>query len=159
MPDPVSDPEGYRRFLQGLPEVQAANYAAARAVDSRVEARLREDLRQIRQLDHSVQRLEDLRDRPNYDTIVSMVRRGLTLPEAFKLANFQSLTEAAAAKEKQSTLNRLRGKTHLQPVTGMQGQGAVPVPRDVLAQYRLFNGNASDEEILRHYNTEQTRRR
>lgn len=148
------DEKQYYEFVGGLPEVRAARIAEERAVETRVQTQLSDELRQIREMDSSVGSLQDLRQSPSYTKIVDLVKRGNNLVDAYKLANFDTLTRSAADKEKQAALNRLRGKAHMTPVSHRQGGGMAPVPEQVMNQYRIFNPGATDEEIQRHYNNE-----
>lgn len=148
------DEKQYYEFVGSLPEVRAARIAEERAVETRVQTQLSDELRQIREIDSSVGSLRDLQKNPSYGKIVDLVKRGNNLVDAYKLANFDTLTRSAAEKEKQAALNRLRGKVHMTPVSHRQGGGMSPVPDQVMNQYRIFNPGATDEEIQRHYNNE-----
>lgn len=148
------DEKQYYEFVGSLPEVRAARIAEERAVETRVQTQLNEELRQIREMDSSVGSLQDLQQNPSYGKIVDLIKRGNNLVDAYKLANFETLTRSAADKEKQAALNRLRGKAHMTSVSHRQGSGMAPVPEQVMNQYRIFNPGATDEEIQRHYNNE-----
>lgn len=151
------DEAQYRKLVDGLPEVRAARFAQERAIEARIESQLNDGLRQIREIDGGISSLRELRKSPNYDRLVELVKRGNSLPDAYKLANFDTLTKSAVEKEKQATFNRMRGKAHMTPISRRQGSGMVAVPQPVLEQYRMFNPNASDEEIQNHYNAELKR--
>ena len=148
------DEKQYYDFVGSLPEIRAARIARERAVNTQVQTQISDELRQIHELDSSIQSLEDLQRYPSYDKMLELVKGGNRLIDAFKLANFDSLTRLAATKEKQAALNSLRGKAHLTPVSRRQGGGLSPVPDPVMNQYRIFNPSASEEEIQRHYNNE-----
>ena len=45
-----------------------------------------------------------------------------------------------------------RSKDHLQATGNARGAGAVSVPKDEMAMYRLLNPNATEAQIQAHYN-------
>lgn len=147
----------YRAFVDGLPEVRRAREEAAAAQRARQElwqrearAKVEEQLREIKGLDPSIEDIGDLQKLPTYPKLYELVKNGCTLSDAFKLANFETLTRGAAAGARQAVLNAAQGKQHL-GVTRSRGTGAVPVPGDVMAQYRMLNPDATDGEIRAHY--------
>lgn len=144
----------YYDFVGGLPEVQAARVAEERAVNIQIETQLNDEIRQLGELDSSIKSMSDLRQSPAYGKIVELVNRGSRLVDAFKLANFDTLTQNAAEKGRQAALNSIQNRSHLTPVSKMSGNGLQSVPKAVMSQYRLFNPGASDEEIQNHYNRE-----
>jgi len=79
------------------------------------------------------------------------VKKGNNLVDAFKLANYDTLTSSTAAASRQAAINAAQSKQHLSQTT-TRGAGAVSVPADVKEAYRAFNPNATDAEIQQHYN-------
>ena len=146
------DEKQYYDFVGGLPEVRAARIAQQRAISLGVETELRDELRQIREMDKSVSTLEDLKNNPGYDRIVEQVRLGNSLADAYRLTNFDALMKSAAEREKQAAINSIHGKSYMTAAAQRQGGGMEPVPEQVMDQYRIFNPGASEEDIQRHYN-------
>ena len=149
--------EEFDRFVQDLPEVRRAREAQEAAERAQREAReaaarvkLDEQLREISAIDPSVRSLADLAKMPTYPRFYELVQRGNTLPDAFRLANFDALAQRSAAGARQAAVNAARSKEHLGQ-TRTRGTGAVSVPADVREQYKLFNPDATDEEIQKHY--------
>ena len=147
----MSDDE-FREFVQGLPEVKqakeaqaAAETAARQAREQQAKLKVEEQLKEISALDPSIQELK------TYPKFYELVKRGNTLIDAFKLANYEALTGRAAAASRQAAINSAQGKQHLSPTT-QRGAGAVSVPADVKAEYLAFNPDATDAEIQQHYN-------
>jgi hypothetical protein len=98
-----------------------------------------------------VKKLEDLFPLENFPEINQLViKNGLTLLQAYKLANEDKLTERRVAAAKQAALNAVSGKQHLQSDTA-HGTGAVTVPAAVKEQYRLFNPNITEAEMQTAY--------
>lgn len=153
----MSDEE-FRQFVQGLPEVKqakeaqaAAETAARQAREQQAKLKVEEQLKEISALDPSIQELKDLAKMETYPKFYELVKRGNTLTDAFKLANYEALTGRAAAASRQAAINSAQGKQHLSP-TAQRGAGAVSVPADVKAEYLAFNPDATDAEIQQHYN-------
>jgi len=153
----MSDEE-FQQFVQGLPEVKqakeaqaAAETAARQAREQQAKLKVEEQLKEITALDPTIQDLKDLAKMETYPKFYELVKRGNTLTDAFKLANYEALTGRAAAASRQAAINSAQGKQHLSP-TAQRGAGAVSVPADVKAEYLAFNPDATDAEIQQHYN-------
>ena len=86
-----------------------------------------------------------------YPQFYELVKRGNTLIDAYKLANFDTLTRSAAQATRQAAINSVQSKRHMSQTTA-RGAGAVAVPGDVKEMYRALNPGATDAEIQAHYN-------
>lgn len=148
----------FSQFLNSLPEIRQAREAQAKAEQATRQAReqaakanLEHQIKEISKMDPTIKGLGDLSKMPNYQQFVELVKRGNTFTDAYKLANFDALTQRAAQASRQTAMQAAASKEHLTPTT-QRGQGAVTVPDEVKAEYRAFNPDATDEEIARHYN-------
>ena len=149
--------EEYKLFVDGLPEVKAAREAkeaadkAARAArEHEAKAKVEEQLREVQAIDPSVKSLQDLSKMETYPKLYEMVKRGYSIVDAYKLANYDALTARAAAASRQAAVNAVQSKQHLS-ATKSRGEGAVSVPDSVLEEYRVLNPGASKEDIQKHY--------
>lgn len=149
--------EEFSRFIQDTPEVREARRAreeleraAREAREAAARVKVDEQLREIAALDPNVKSLADLSKMPTFSQFYELVRRGNTLTDAFKLANFDALAQRTAAGARQAAVSSARSKEHLAE-TKTRGGGAVSVPAEVREQYRLFNPDATEEEIQKHY--------
>jgi len=149
--------EEYQRFVAELPEVQEARQTQQEAAEATRQAQLaqarahaEQQLQEISRMDPSIKTMEDLTKMENYPRFYELVKRGNDLVDAFRLANFDKLTQSAAAASRQSAINAARSKEHLNP-TGSRGAGAVEVPPEVMEQYRMYNPSATEAEIRAHY--------
>jgi len=147
----------FEQFINDLPEVKEARAkaeqaeAAQKAVQAeRAQAEIERQIGEIRELDPSIKSLEDLPKMENYQRFYELVKRGNTLIDAFRLVNLDKATAQTREQAKQAALNQVASKSHLDRTT-TRGAGSVTVPSDVVAQYRAFNPDASDEEIRRHW--------
>lgn len=148
----------FTEFVNNLPEVKSAREkqeqaeaALKQAQEMQAKIKIDDQMKEIGKLDPDVRSLEDLTKMPNYDYFRDLVKRGNTLVEAYKLANMDKLTAASANGAKQAAINAMSGKSHLEKTSG-RGLGAATVPREILEQYRLYNPDATDAEIQKHYN-------
>ncbi len=118
--------------------------------EQQAKAALNDEIAKISKQDPSIQTVEDLMETENYDQIYGMVKNGYKLSDAYKLVNFDKLTQKAAAASRQQVRNQALGKSHMTQ-TQARGAGAVEVPRDVKQLYLELNPNATDAEIRANY--------
>ena len=149
--------EEFQAFVQGLPEVRAARQAKAEAEaaarqarEQEAKARVDEQLRQIQAIDPTVKELGDLAKLDTYPKLYDMVKRGYSILDAYRLANYDTLTQRAAEARRKAAINSVQSKQHLK-ATESRGGGAIPVPDSVLEEYRVLNPGATKEEIQKHY--------
>lgn len=149
--------EEFQAFVQGLPEVRAARQAKAEAEaaarqarEQEAKARVDEQLRQIQAIDPTVKELGDLAKLDTYPKLYDMVKRGYSILDAYRLANYDTLTQRAAEASRKAAINSVQSKQHLK-ATERRGGGAIPVPDSVLEEYRVLNPGATKEEIQKHY--------
>ena len=149
--------EEFQAFVQGLPEVRAARQAKAEAEaaarqarEQEAKARVDEQLQQIRAIDPTVKELGDLAKLDTYPKLYDMVKRGYSILDAYRLANYDTLTQRAAEASRKAAINSVQSKQHLK-ATESRGGGAIPVPDSVLEEYRVLNPGATKEEIQKHY--------
>jgi len=140
----------FDNFINNLPNVINYRKAADAARQQQQKMVLEDQITQIAKLDPSVKTVSDLVARPEYQQVYQYVKTGLSIVDAFKLANYDSLTKNAAAGARQAAINSAASKEHMSP-TQTRGSGAVTVPADVKEQYKLFNPDATDAEIQAHY--------
>lgn len=114
--------------------------------------RINDELAQIMEMDKSITCVGDLLTMPGAEEFKKKVDKGYSFLDAFTLVRGPELQKAKAEAIKQSALNNARGKEHLHATGGGRGTGAVTVPKDVLAMYRVFNPGATDAQIQAHYN-------
>lgn len=148
----MSDAE-FDGFIESLPEVQAAKQAQAAAEKAaqearkaQAQARIDEEIAEIGKLNPEIKALADLTKLPEYGEIYAMVQRGYTLLDAYKLANLYALTSRAREAGKQQARNAADGKTHMGK-TKSRGAGDVELTQEELAQFRIFNPAATEDEV------------
>ena len=153
----MSDDE-FNAFVNNLPQVREAQDAKAqaeealrKAQEAEMKAVVDEQIKEIGKIDPSIKSIADFSKMENYDEFYGYVQKGLTFSQAFKLANYDKLTQQTAKAAKRAALNAAQGKEHLS-ATSQRGAGSVTVPADIKATYREFNPGMTDAEIEKHYN-------
>ena len=144
-------------YIQNLPEVKQARaeQERARAVLSR--ARVDEQIREIGKISPEIRSAEDLAAMETYPQLLEKVKQGYSITDAYRLVNYDSLLQKAADGAKQAAVSSVQSKRHLKS-TEQRGQGSTVVPREVMEQYRMFNPDATDEEIRAHWAKNHGRR-
>lgn len=147
----------FQQFVSGLPEVREAREAKEQAEaavkaarQEQAKVKVAEQLKEIQAIDPAIKELKDLSKLDTYPQIYDMVRRGYSIVDAYRLANYDALTQQAAEKSRQAAINAAKSKEHLTP-TAQRGAGAVTVPEDIKAEYRMLNPGITDAEIQKHY--------
>lgn len=122
--------------------------AAQRAAESRrtVESRLDQDVAEIGKIDPDIKSRDDLFQLKEFPTILEHVRRGESLPDAYRFVFLDKLTGRRAQAEVTAARNRAAGKRHLAATT-TRGSGGVEVDRDTVEEYRKYLPEVSEREI------------
>lgn len=152
--DTLDDLIGQHPTVQAAAQVvkeseDAKKKAEAEAARARVDA----DIQKISQLDPTVQSMEDILNKPTAPAFYDYVqRKGLSVYDAFYLANREQLDAARAEAARQQALNNNRSKSHLTATGNSRGDGSMFVPADEMALFRLLNPNATEAQIQAYYN-------
>ena len=81
-------------------------------------------------------------------------KHGLSLPEAFKLANYDSIATRKAEAAKQAAVNQAKGKNHMeQSGNGTStSENEVDIPQSEIQIWREYYPGLSDAELKNKYN-------
>lgn len=143
--------EEFKQMVDELPDVKAAKKAKEDYERQQQQITLDAQIAEVTKMNPDIKSVADLQKLDSYRAIYQYVLKGLSIPEAYKLANFDTLSGKASAAAKQAALNAKAGKDHL-TTTQSRGEGAQTVPPDVMAMYKSFNPKATEAEITAHYN-------
>lgn len=132
--------------------------SAARAEEEAKNA-IDAQIAEISRFEPDVKSLSDLKNLDCYDKIYDGVKRGMTILDAYKLANLDNIASSIARAKKSDGEASEMGRKHLVSAMQRGARDDAPVPADILAEYRLFNPTATDEEIRKHYNKEREKGR
>lgn len=124
----------------------------AKAANARFEELMKAELQKIGALDPSIKTLEDIKAMPTWTRFDALARSpGVSMEEAFYLANRQQIEERKLAAAKAAAQTQMAGKDHLNPVGAVSGKTPVQVPRGVVDAYRAMMPDATDAEIQKAY--------
>lgn len=151
------DKDAFNQILNQHPAIQAAQRAAQKAEAAekemnrqKYEAEFDSEFRKIQALDPGVKSVDDLMQGENAEAFLNAVKKGNSLLDAFKLANFDRLSQKRSAAAQQKVRNQINSKSHMQ-ATG-QGKGrTVNIPMETLTMYKEAFPNWTDAQIAKHY--------
>lgn len=124
------DPSIIDEAVQNSPLVQAAGKVLERMQADEGNRMFDEQFTAIQKLDPRVTDLNALRALDTFPEFDKMVRSGMDMTSAYKLANFEYLTNTKMQSAQQAAINAARGKSHLSPTGGGAGSDS-SMPEDV----------------------------
>ncbi len=111
-----------------------------------------DQVREISRLDGEIQSIDDLLAMPEYEEFYELVKRGVSMVQAYKLTRYDRLMQRASEAAARQTVRSLGSRQHLAALAGQPGMGEyVSVPAEVAAEYRLAKPGITDAEIRRKY--------
>ena len=118
-----------------------------------MQKQLDEDMKAVTAMAPEIKSLEDLEKHESYASVLEYVNKGLRLPDAFKLANFDSISTRQTAAAKQAAINQTRSKGHLETTTSVSNNSSlVDIPENEISKWREYFPGLSDEELKKKYN-------
>ena len=121
------DPDILDRMIENNPKVKRAEQLTAQFEAAEGERKMNEAIKEISHLD------------PNAPVFNEYVNRGYSLVDAFRLANFDTLTGKKAAAAKQQAMNNVNGKSHLTTTAGNAGGDDVVIdPQEMQMMKHAF---------------------
>lgn len=150
----IEDPETFNSLINDAVENNPIVLEAKKIIEVQKEreqkAALDAAINEISAIDPDIKSVNDLIALDNYDEFYSLVEKGYSLPDAYKIFAFDKLTAKKASSAAQTVLNNINSKGHITTVKGGQTKEIV-VPDDVLAAYKKNMPNMSEDEIRKHY--------
>ncbi len=124
----------------------------ARAVSAQADAAIRQSLDGIRQMyGGKVHSVEDILAMPTGEAFHAYVEKGLTLEDAYYLANRTEIDRQRMAAARQAGVNQARGKGHMANPTQAAGAAGYQATPEEAEAYREFMPDATDKEINAAY--------
>lgn len=125
---------------------------AARAVNRQAEAVIRQGVENIRaKYGAQVQSLQDILALPTGETFSGYVKKGLSLEDAYYLANRESADRHRLSAAKQAGINQAAGKRHMASPARAAGELPYSATAEEAAAYRELLPDATDAEINAAY--------
>lgn len=119
---------------------------------------MQNDITEISKLDASIKTIDDLGNKPYAQDLISYVNSGLSLIDAFKLANFESLINQKSEASKQAAINQAKGKAHLSATDGISNSDELlDIPESDIPKWKAFFPDASMKELKEKYNRTKKR--
>lgn len=124
----------------------------AKNVNARAQETIRQGVETIRQLyGAEVGSVEDIAAMPTGPQFNAYVQKGLSIEEAYYLANRRDIDERRLSAARQAGINRASGKGHLAGVPAAAGDAPYQPTVAEKAAYREFMPEATDAEIAKAY--------
>lgn len=149
------DPKIIDDMIQASPVIRQANQIMQANLKNEAAQKLAADIKAVSEIDPSIKSESDIENLETYPQILDLVtNHGLSLPEAFKLANYDSIATRKAEAVKQAAVNQVRGKSHMeQSGNGTStSENEVDIPQSEIATWREYYPGLSDAELKKKYN-------
>ena len=122
------------------------------AVNDRAQETIRQGVETIRQLyGAEVGSLEDIAAMPTGPQFNAYVQKGLSIEEAYYLANRKDIDTRRLGAARQAGINRASGKGHLAGMPAAAGESPYQPTEAEKEAYRAFMPDATDAEIAKAY--------
>lgn len=145
------DPSMLDQMIANNPTVRQAQQVIDRVNLEEGERKMSEAIKEISRLDPSITDVAALANHPNAPVFNEYVNRGYSLVDAFRLANFDTLTGKKAAAAKQQAMNNVNGKSHLTTTAAGESGEDVHVPDETMQWYRKAFPNWTKQQIVADY--------
>ena len=149
------DPKMIENMVNNSPVIKKAEQVLQQSAQMEAQRQFEADLKDLGKIDPSIKTEEDLIKHPSYPKVYELVsKNGLTLQDAYRLANYDTLSAKNSAAVKQASLNQAKAKNHLEATgSGMASNDSlVDVPASLASTWKSMNPGISDSEIKKKYN-------
>lgn len=147
------DPALIDRMIASNPVVMQAQQVIEQNKMAGAQQQLQNDLAEIMQIDPTIKGIQDLAEMPNFNEVLSNVERGLSLVDAYKIANFSNFADHKEGAARQQAINQMRGKSHLaSPSTSVTPESdEVEVPAEIMSSWK--SEGKTEKQIRELYKT------
>ena len=149
------DPGIIDQMIENSPAIRQAKAATAELNSIRANQMMEEDFKTVLALDPTKQSQEDIINDESYAAVVDMVARtpGLRFSDAYKLVNFDRLSNSKGAAAKQAAINQIKGKNHLSTGASLNvGDTGEDIPANVVEMYKESFPGKTMAELKALYN-------
>lgn len=148
------NPELIEQLVANSPAMRQAQQVIRQATIDEGNREMNQQIQEISGFYPEVKTLDDIVKMETFPVFDAYVRQGLNLVDAFRLANFDALSQRGAAASKQAAINAAKGKGHLSPVGGGAGDltGEVEIPANERELWESFYPGLSYKELRTKYN-------
>lgn len=151
--DPNLFEEMVNRQVENNPYVQQAQVVLEEARQRELNETVNTGLKEIQKLNPSIKTIQDVLNQPNVEQFIEYTKT-MSMVNAYKLANFDSLMAGKVAGAKQAALNNMNGTSHLNQTDGLANadNGEVEIPADELGAWKRAFPHANAAELRKKYN-------
>ena len=143
------------KLIAQNPTVRQAQEIMAQTQRQEADRQLASDLAEIAKIDPNIKSLADLSATENFQAILQMVNQNhLSVLDAYKIANFDSITSRRADAAKQAAINSAKSKDHLETTNTVAAKDKqnIPIPADQISRWRDSYPGLTDAELTAKYN-------
>ena len=149
------DPALLDKAIASSPLIQQAQQAIEQNNRIQSQRMVEEDMKTIIAFDPSVTSEQDIVSQPNFGEVVNYCEThpGMRLSDAYKLVNFDRLSENRARSAEQKTINQAKSKNHLSSPSGLSSEdNTVDIPVEQLELWKDFFPDKKPSELRALYN-------
>lgn len=143
-----------QRQVANNPMVQQAQALMEQNKRAQIESNIAEGVKEIQKLNANVKSIDDVIAGEKGTQIIGYVQNGMSLVDAYKLANFDVLMNNNKNASKQAAINNIKGTQHLNTTDGVSSSdnGGVEIPQSELGKWRRAYPDLSLKELRKKYN-------
>ena len=133
------DPRMIDNMIANSPAVRQAKAATAELNSYRASRMMEEDFKKVLSIDPTKTSEEDILNDPAYMDVVNYIEMhpGTRFDEAYKIVNFERLTDSRGAAAKQAVVNQVKSKNHLSTGTSIDVKDSdEDIPPTMVEQYK-----------------------
>lgn len=146
------DPKTLDDLIARSPLMRQAQQIIQHSQEQETQNIINNDVAQIMKIDSSVKSLDDLVTQDNFNDVLDKIRNGYSLVDAYKIVNYEKLTQQSTQAAKQAAINAAKGKDHMTPSNGVTDNSKVmDIPAGELGRWRDMFPDASDKELKEKY--------
>ena len=149
------DPDMLDRAIANSPVVRRAEEVERQNQAYQAQQMLDEDMKAIIDFDPTVGSAQDVIAQPNFQDVVlyCQAHPGTRMSDAYKLVNFDRISQARLQAGKQAAINQAKSKDHLTVVAGTNDTDkSRDIPADQIDQWKRWFPNKSAKELKALYN-------
>lgn len=149
------DPKIIEQFVNDSPAMRQAQQILEERNREEANRKLESDLKAISEFAPEIATFEDLEKHESCADVISYVEKGLSLVDAFKLANFNRLSAKTTEAAKQAAINQAKSKGHMETTNSVSVgmDNLMPIPDTVLPAWRNAYPGLSMEQLTQKYNS------
>ena len=146
------DPKTLDDLIAKSPLMRQAQQIIQQSQEQQTQNIINDNVDQIMKLDSSVKSLDDLVKQDSFNDVLDKIRNGYSLADAYKIVNYDKLTQQNTQAAKQAAINAAKGKEHLVATGGVTDTSKMlEIPNNELGRWRDMFPDASDKELKEKY--------